>query len=83
MEEVEDTVVLMEVMEVLMAAVAGAVGEDLEVVVAADMIVVLTEVAEVDQEEEEAWGECLKNIQCPCCQSCFIRSLGLMKVHGV
>lgn len=45
----------MEVMEVLMAAVAGAVGEDLEVVVAADMIAVLTEVAEVDKEEEEAW----------------------------
>lgn len=54
----EDTVVLMEVTEVRMAAVAGAVGVDLEVAVAADMSVVLTEVGEVDQEEEEAWGEC-------------------------
>lgn len=59
-------VVLMEVTEVRMAVVAGAAGVDLEVVVAADTIVVLTEVAEVDQEEEEAWGKCLKVIQGPC-----------------
>lgn len=57
--------VLMEVMEVRMAAVAGGVGVDLEVVVAVDMIVVLTEVAEVGQEEEEAWGKCLNIIKCP------------------
>ncbi len=42
-----------------MAVVAGAVGVDLEVAVVVDMIAVLTEVAEVDQEEEEAWGKCL------------------------
>lgn len=56
-EEVEGTVVLMEV-TVRMAAVAGAVGVDLEDAVVADMIEGLTEVAEVDQEEEEAWGKC-------------------------
>lgn len=56
-EEVEGTVVLMEV-TVRMAAVAGAVGVDLEDAVVADMIGGLTEVAEVDQEEEEAWGKC-------------------------
>lgn len=43
---------------VRMGAAAGAVGVDLEVAVAADTIVVLTEVAEVDQEEEVAWGKC-------------------------
>lgn len=43
---------------VRMAAVAGAVGVDLEDAVVADMIGGLTEVAEVDQEEEEAWGKC-------------------------
>lgn len=54
----EGTVAPMEVMEVKMAAVEGDVGVDLEGAAVADMIVVLTEVAEVDQEEEEAWGEC-------------------------
>lgn len=61
----EDTVVLMEVMEVRMAVEAGDVEEvDLEVVVVAVvvvMIVVLTEVGEVDQEGEEAWGKCSKD----------------------
>lgn len=54
----EVTVVQMEVMEARMVTVAGAVGVDLEVVVAVDMITVLTEEAEVDQEEEAAWGKC-------------------------
>lgn len=57
-QEEGDMVVLMEVMEVKMAVVAEGVAVDLEVVVAVYMIVVLTEVAEVDQEEEEAWGKC-------------------------
>lgn len=58
-EGVEDTVVLMEVMEVRMAVAAGDVEVDLEVVVAAVvMIVVLIEVGEVDREGEEAWGKC-------------------------
>lgn len=61
----EGTLVLMEVTEVRMAAVAGDAGVDLEVAVVADMIAVLTEVAEVVQEEEEAWGECLKNHPVP------------------
>lgn len=56
----EGTAVLMEV-TVRMGAAAGAVGVDLEVAVAADTIVVLTEVAEVDQEEEVAWGKCLNH----------------------
>lgn len=60
---------------------AGAVEVDLEVAVVADMTAVLTEVAEVDQEEEEAWGKCLKVIQCPCYQSCLSRSPGRMKAH--
>ena len=42
-------------------AVAGGVAVDLEVGVVADMTVVLTEVGEVDPEEEEAWGKCVKN----------------------
>lgn len=49
-------VVLMEVTEVRKAAGAGAAVEaDLEAAVVADTIEVLTEAAEVVQEEEEAW----------------------------
>lgn len=55
-QEVEGMVVPMED-TVRTAAVAGAVG-DSEVAVVADMIAGLTEVAEVDQEGEEAWGKC-------------------------
>lgn len=67
--------VLMEVMEVRMALVAEGVVLDLEDVVVEDMIEVLTEVAEVGQEEEGAWGKCLKYL------SCLSMSPGLKKVH--
>lgn len=57
---------------VRMAAAVGAVEVDLEDVAAVDMIGDLTEVAAVDQEEEEAWGKY-------CCwhQSVFSSSLSL------
>lgn len=62
-EEAEDTVVLMEVMEVRKAVGAGAAVEaDLEAAVVADTIEVLTEAAEVVQEEEEAWGRCHQSL---------------------
>lgn len=62
-EEAEDTVVLMEVMEVRKAVGAGAAVEaDLEAGVVADTIEVLTEAAEVVQEEEEAWGRCYQSL---------------------
>lgn len=51
---------LMVATEDRMAVVAGVEGEDLEAVVV-DMIVVLTGVAEEDQEEEEGWGKCLNH----------------------
>lgn len=68
-EEVEDMAVRKVVMEARMGVVAGAVEVDSEVVVAAaaDMTAVLTEVAEVDREGEEAWGKCLKLIGRLCC----------------
>lgn len=50
-------VVLMGVTEVRTVVAAEAVGVRLEVVVLEDMIVVLTEVEEVDREVEEAWGK--------------------------
>ena len=72
-EEVGDTAVPIEVTGIRMAAAAGDAEVDLEVVAVADLIVVLTEGVEVDR-EEEAWGECYKNIQCPCYQSCLIKT---------
>lgn len=56
--EVEAMVVLTEATEVRIAVAAGAVAACLEVGEEADLIVVLTVEAEVDQEEEEAWGKC-------------------------
>lgn len=52
------------------AAVAGAVG-DSEVVVVADMIAGLTEVAEVHPEGEEAWGECDQAVMYSDACKCF------------
>lgn len=62
-----------------MAAAGGAVGVDLEDVAAVDMIGGLTEVAAVDQEEEEAWGKYY------CCwyQSVLSGSLSLSTVKHV
>lgn len=75
---------LMEVMEVRIATVAEGVGVDLEVV-AVDMIVVLTEGAEVGQEEEEAWGKWLNIINCLkySVLSGLCMSPGFMKVHRI
>lgn len=52
------------------AAVAGAVG-DLEVEVVAAMIAGLTEVVEVDQEGEEAWGKCDQAVMYSDACKCF------------
>ena len=60
-QEVEAMVFPTEVTEVRTAAAAGAVAVCLVVVEQAGLIVVLTVEAEVVQEEEEAWGKCLKS----------------------